>query len=134
WDAAAKNTKGQYQSGNLAQGSYTYTLTCTAPDGSQSTKAIVVVAGNPGVSSTPPTLTFSASPSIVKNGSTTLTWNATSAQCCTAAGGDTADGDGWDVKPIGTSGTFTANHLTTKGTSSYKLTCTSADGATTSFV
>src|SRR5699024_1872125 len=62
-----------------------------------------------------------------------LTWSS-NADSCTAAGGDTVDGDGWDGKSIGTSGTFTASNLTTKGTYSYKLSCTSAGGATTNYV
>ncbi len=71
---------------------------------------------------TTPTLTLSASPtSVTAGGSATLTWAATNATACTAAGAWTGTKS--------TSGSQATGALTTTGTNTFTLTCTGAGGS-----
>lgn len=112
-------------------GSSDYVLTCTSPDGSVSSKDILIVVGDfdNGNAMTPPGVAFAANPAIVgTGGTTTLTWSSSMAATCLASGGDTTDNDGWAGQD-GTSGTFTTQPLTTPGTYNYTLTCTATNGS-----
>jgi hypothetical protein len=91
-----------------------YTLTCTGASGSvsQSIEVTVVEQG--------PAVALMASPTSVSSGGTsTLTWNSTSAMECTAGGG-------WQG-PVATSGTWLTSSLT--NTTNFELTCTGPGGS-----
>lgn len=125
-----KPVKGSFTTPPLnTPGIYTYTLTCTAADGISSAKNVDVVVSD-GTSPTPPAVNFSATPTTVVAGNTTvLSWSSSNAQSCVASGGDTTDSDGW----AGTTGTsnkgFTTQPLITPGTYTYALTCTAKNGS-----
>lgn len=101
----------------------TYTLSCSNVSGSAS-KVVTVTVGPAPVSM--PTVTLSASPTIVSNGgSTTLTWSSTNATTCTA----TVDWSGSKAVP---SGTQVLSNLTAN--KSYTLTCTGTGGSASQMV
>lgn len=95
----------------------TYTLVCNGGGGSaqQSTQITVNPATTPA-----PTVTLTATPpSIVVNGTTTLTWSATNATACTASGG-------WSGSK-GVTGNEVVGPLA--ASTDFTLTCTGAGGS-----
>lgn len=71
-----------------------------------------------------PTVSLTASPTSLSTGaSSTLTWSSSSATACTASGAWTGT--------KATSGSQSTGVISTAGTNSYSLTCTSAAGSTT---
>src|SRR5258706_414342 len=96
-----------------------YTLTCTGAGGSASQSATVTVSSAP-VTSPPPSVSLSASPtSVASGGSSTLTWSSTDATACTAL-------DGWSGS-LATSGTQSMDAIT--ATKTYTLSCTGTGGS-----
>jgi RHS repeat-associated protein len=96
----------------------TYALSCSGAGGSVSQSATVTVnAAPPPV----PTLTLTANPAtIVKGGSSTLSWSSTKATSCTAT-------DNWSgTKPLSGSQAVSPTKV---GTHYYTLTCTGAGGS-----
>jgi hypothetical protein len=94
----------------------TYNLSCSGPGGSSSRSITVLV------TTAPPTVTLTAVPSSIGiGGSTSLTWNSTNANFCTAGGG-------WSGT-LGTSGSQGTAALTV--TTDFDLTCFGAGGSTT---
>jgi hypothetical protein len=101
-------------------GSYTYTLTCTGPGGSNASSVSVNVVNAP---SGPPIITsFTATPpTIVTGQSATLAWTTTGATACTASGA-------WSgSEPTSSAGTSTGT-INTAGVYTYTLTCTGTGG------
>jgi hypothetical protein len=97
----------------------TYGVTAFVRYGGDSSK-VYLYRHTAGSGSTPPTVSFSASPtSVAPQGSSTLTWSASNANACTASGG-------WSgSKP--TSGTETRGPITANTT--FTLRCTNPQGA-----
>ncbi|MEJ2620381.1 MAG: fibronectin type III domain-containing protein [Candidatus Thiodiazotropha sp.] len=111
--SGSRGTSGEETIDSLTENS-TFTLTCTGPGGAQSDTVNVVV-DDPAV-----TVDLTASPSTISlNGSTTLTWNSTNAESCTASGDWSGSKD--------LSGTETIDGLT--GDRQFTLTCSNAYGS-----
>jgi trimeric autotransporter adhesin len=92
-----------------------YMLTCTGTGGPASQSVTVTVP-------TTPTVSLSAGPSsVVRGGSSTLTWVSTNATSCSAAGGWTGS-----LATSGSKATGAVNATTT-----YTISCTGAGGTTT---
>jgi hypothetical protein len=109
---------------NISTGNLTtttkFTLSCTGPGGTAAdASATVTVTAAPA-----PTVTFAASPGTVNTGgSSTLTWNVTNADTCTASGS-------WSGSKVVTAGDHTASTGALTATSTYALSCVGAGGTT----
>lgn len=113
--AGARATAGNFSTGNLTS-SQTYTIVCNGVGGSSDSKNATVTVNTPSA----PTVTFSASPSTITSGSSSvLTWSSTNATGCTASGG-------WSggKATTGTQGTGTLT-----ATRTYNLSCTGPGGS-----
>jgi hypothetical protein len=123
--SGAKMPTGSEQVGPLTANA-TYSLACTGGGGSITRSATVTVTGGGGTNPpAAPTVTFSANPtSVATGGSSMLTWSSTNATSCTAA-------DAWSGTKS-TSGTQSVGPLT--GSSTYTLSCTGTGGTQMSTV
>lgn len=93
----------------------TYGLTCTGDGGSVFKQVTVTVTSSPSA----PTVSLSASPTSILNGSsTTLTWNSTNVSSCTAS-------NGWS----GAKATSGSQSVSPSTTTTYVLTCSGAGGS-----
>lgn len=102
------------------EGTNSYTLTCTGPDGSDA-KTVAVSVTNPPPAPAP-TLTLSSNRSSAQTGEfVTLSWNSGNATSCTASG------DWSGAKAV--SGSENVSVGTTAGSRSYTLTCNGAGGS-----
>jgi hypothetical protein len=111
WNGALA-TSGTQTTAALTQTAI-YSLTCTGPGGMSSavTATVTVIPA--------PTVTLAATPTMAVTGaSSTLTWNSTNAESCTASGG-------WSGK-LPASGSQSTGPLTT--TTLYSLTCAGPGG------
>ena len=96
-------------------GPHTYTLTCTAANGTFSQSATAVI---------DPAVTLAVSPgSVAAGGSASLSWTVNGATTCSA-------GDAWKTTPSPAGGSF-ATSPTTPGAYLYALTCADALGDAT---
>ncbi len=112
--SGSRTLTGTETSGPL-QSSSQFTLTCTGPGGSTSQTAAVTVSGG----AAQPTLTFTASPSVVAQGAAaTLQWTTTNVDSCTASGDWTGN--------KGTSGSESTGSLNSNAT--YTLDCVGPGG------
>jgi hypothetical protein len=110
--SGSRATQGTETIDSLTENS-TFTLTCTGPGGTRSDTVNVLV-GNPAT-----TVALSASPTTVPlNGSTTLTWQSSNAESCTASGD-------WSGSRA-TQGVVTIDSLTEDST--YTLSCSGSGG------
>jgi hypothetical protein len=117
WQGSVSTRSGKW-TGALTKTTQ-FVLTCTGPSGSATKSTTVTVTGTTAPA---PTVTISASPSSVTSGrSSTLTWSATNATACSAAGA-------WSgTKAMsGSQGTAALS-----AGASYQLTCTGAGGSAT---
>ena len=105
-------TNGSQAYSNVATGSYTYTITCTNPNGSASDSVMVNVLSAPTVSVTAPA-------SMTAPASYTATWTSSNAVSCTGANRFTG--------LSGLSGSKAETALPA-GTYDYTVTCTNAAG------
>jgi len=111
----------QAASGNASEspgvGSYTYTLACTAVDGTIVTQSatLQVTAAAPA-----PAVTIAVNPTSITLGqSAALTWSSTNATACTASGA-------WSGTQALSNSTGLSETPTATGTLTYTLTCTGA--------
>jgi PKD repeat protein len=89
-----------------------YTLTCTGPGGSDNKSVTITV-------NQPPTVTFSANPTTIVSGSSSLlTWSSTNATSCVAS-------NSW----TGTKATTGSLSVSPTTTATYTLTCTGPGGS-----
>lgn len=81
----SRSTSGSESTGALnAARTWSYTLACTGPGGTDTRTASVAVSAAPPV----PTVSLSANPAQVASGGTsTLSWSSSNASSCTASGG-----------------------------------------------
>lgn len=118
WDGP-RSTAGSEIIEPATASTYAYTLTCTGPGGSASDTVTVTVNQPPAANE--PTVNLTASPSLVRRGSTiTLSWSSTDASSCFASGN-------WSgAKPVAGSQSIVINSAVT-----FTLTC-SGDGGSAS--
>lgn len=110
-----KQLNGQEAVGPLVADS-SFTLSCDGPGGTSNEMVSVSVAAAPP----PPTLTLSASPmAVAVDGMSTLTWNATDANSCSASGGWTGARGVSGAELVGPIG----------GDSEFSLTCVGDGGS-----
>jgi hypothetical protein len=104
----------------MAQGTYTYTLTCQNSAGTKVSSDAQVFVGPAPI----PVVFFSASPSTIDfGGNTTLSWSSNNAVSCTGSGSDAT----WSSQnPKPTSGTITFSNL--QVTTTYSITCVNKTG------
>lgn len=109
-------TSGSQSTGPITV-SETYTLSCTGPNGTDSDFATVTVL--------PPTLSFTASPSLINLGdSTNLEWTVSGATSCTANGGS----GGWPGAKAFSNGTHN-QPVSPSVTTTYFLSCSGPGGS-----
>lgn len=117
--SGTRSTTGSQSTGPL-NSAQEYRLTCSGKGGNRTANVWLAVTSSAVTS--PPTLSFTASPtSVAPSGASTLTWAATNATACTASGA-------WSgsrvVSGSQSTGAVTANR-------NYTLTCTGAGGTVT---
>lgn len=107
-------------------GAYSYNLSCTGPGGSAEASLILSVSS--AAPAAPPTMSFSAQPTFIQPGqSTVLTWGTSNATSCSASGGSAAIG--WSgAQPLSSSGIH-VGPIAAVGSYSYTLTCMGAGGS-----
>ena len=116
-----KNLSGTFYTGSLTTDT-TYRITCTNEDGSVDDTITIRVNDE---EEDRPTVNIYASPSSVNyNGSSTVTWNSSNADSCTANSGV----NGWSGSK-GLSGSFYTGNLTT--TTTFNITCRNDAGSST---
>jgi hypothetical protein len=109
--------------GTVATPISTYGVTMFLNYNEGGTPRVYLYKHSPGSGTTVPGITFSANPtSVASGGTTTLTWQTTDANACTASGG-------WSGSK-GTSGTETSPAITVNTT--FTLTCTNTQGGSSS--
>jgi hypothetical protein len=118
WSGGKAGSSGSHQEIlSPAAADNTYTLTCSGPGGSVSRSVNVVVL--------PPTVTFSASPTLIGPGmSTTLSWDIIGADSCNRSGG-------WSgvINPPNGSGSQVVSPSYSPSTT-FNLSCTGVGGTT----
>lgn len=138
WWGGIRPTSGTANTGRLTAQQSVFTLTCSGPGGSKTTSTTVTIgqATNQPPTPTPtptptpppgkarPTISFYASPSVIRFGeSTTLTWSSINASSCIAGGT-------WWGGIRHTSGSANTGRLTEQN-SQFLLTCSGPGGSTT---
>lgn len=99
-------------------GSYTYTLACSGPGGSNTPSSVTITVGTDGAATV---VSFRADPATVQpGGSSTLSWTTQNASSCTAS-------NGWSGTK-GTSGSEAVTPPSTPNSYLYTLTCTGPGG------
>ncbi|HZP12175.1 MAG TPA: hypothetical protein VFB36_07120 [Nevskiaceae bacterium] len=99
-------------------GSYTYTLSCSGPGGSNTPSSVTITVGTDGAATV---VSFRADPATVQpGGSSTLSWTTQNASSCTAS-------DNWSGTKS-TSGSESVTPPSTPNSYLYTLTCTGPGG------
>jgi hypothetical protein len=118
--SGAKATSGNGSTGALTAGT-NFSITCSSAGGSATASVTVNVQGGPPPPPPPPTVSISATPATVANGSpSALTWTSTNAISCSATGA-------WSGTPA-TSGTNVPTAIL-HATSSFTLNCIGLGGS-----
>lgn len=114
-----RDVLGGQSTGTITQpGTYTYSLSCSGPQGTQTATSVLTVVPGPG-----PSVWLTAQPQAVVQGqSVKLTWTSTNVTSCTASGS-------W-AGARSTSGVANTGTLATAGSFNYVLTCVGTNGQT----
>jgi hypothetical protein len=121
WSGARGTSGSEVVTPPTTAGSYTYALSCTGPGGQNTPSSVTVTVGEPDNATV---VGLRADPATVNPGqSSTLTWEATNADSCTASGN-------WSGTKEPT-GTQSVTPPSTPGSYLYTLTCTGPDGTNT---
>ncbi len=117
--SGSKSTSGNHYTGSLTSGR-TYSITCSGPGGSTSRSVTV------GVTTPPPTVSLTASPSSISYGnSSTLYWSTSNATSCTAS-------NSWSGSKVATGGSQSTGALTSSRT--YSISCSGPGGTSSDSV
>jgi hypothetical protein len=127
WGGAVPLSSTGVSTGPLSPaGNYTYSLTCSGPDGSAGPTLVAVTVSTPPAAAAR-ILSFSATPSTLQAGlSTSLSWASSGATACIGSGG--TGSDGWIGAQAPSSGGTSTGPIATANSYTYTLTCTGPGG------